>query len=118
MRRLVVSTVCRSCSGPAAAVGSAVSSPIRAENATNCRASSSESRCAFAGLSAVPEILMMLPSVTSARTRLRSSSPSTPSHFSAAAVRSVTTVLVAISAWVSSTRSSQAPGSSTDADVE
>lgn len=60
---------------------------------------------------------MMLPSVTSARTRLRSSSPSTPSQPSSSAVRSVTTVLVAISAWVSSTRSSQAPGSSTDADV-
>lgn len=116
MRRLVCTTICRSASG-AAASGSVLSPVICAAKVTNCWATWSESRCARSGVSAVPEILMMFPSAALALTRSRSSLPLTPGRSSVAATRSSTTELVAISAWVTSSRSSHAPGSSTDADV-
>ncbi|CAM5678968.1 hypothetical protein SPURM210S_02570 [Streptomyces purpurascens] len=59
----------------------------------------------------------MFPSAAWALTRSRSSLPLTPVQPSVAAARSTTTELLAISVWVSSSRSSHAPGSSTDADV-
>ncbi len=74
-------------------------------------------RCAPSGVSSVPEISMMFPSVTSTSTRSRSSPPSIPGRPSVAAARSTTAELVAISAWVTSSRSSHCPDSSTDADV-
>ncbi len=98
MRRLVCTTICRSASGRAAASGSVLSPAIRAANATNCRATWSESRCARSGVSAVPEILMMFPSAAWALTRSRSSLPLTPVQPSVAAARSTTTELLAISA--------------------
>lgn len=116
MRRLVCTTVCRSASG-AAASASVLSPAIRAANVTNCWATWSESCCARLGVSAVPEILMMFPSAVVALTRSRSSRPLTPVQPSLAAARSTTTELVAISAWVNSSRSSHAPGSRTDAEV-
>ncbi len=123
MRRLVFVTCCRSASGPAApsvslvAPVSPVSPAIRPANATNCRATWSVRRWARAGVSAVPEILMMLPSVAFALTSSRSSVRLTSGRRSAAAARSTTVELVAISAWVSSSRSSHCPGSSTEADA-
>ncbi len=117
MRRLVRTTCCRSASDSVAASEPALSPAIRAAKETNCWATSSESRCARPGLSAVPEILMMFPSVASAPTRSRRSMPSTPLQCSAAAARSTTSELVAISAWVSSSRCSHCPGRRTDADV-
>lgn len=117
MRWLVSATCCRSAPGPVAAPGSVLSPAIRAANVTNCWATWSESRCARSGVSAVPEILMMFPSVALALTRPSRSLPLTPVQPSAAAARSTTAELAAISAWVSSSRSSHCPGSSTDADA-
>ncbi|ARX88581.1 hypothetical protein SMD44_08068 [Streptomyces alboflavus] len=62
MRRLVSVTFCRRASGPVAASDWSSSPAIRAAKPTNCSAIRSESCCARRGLSAVPEILMMLPS--------------------------------------------------------
>nr|MCF0097938.1 hypothetical protein [Streptomyces sp. MH191] len=117
IRRLVVVTCCRSACGPDTSSVSEESPAIRPANATNCCATWSERRWARAGVSAVPEILMTLPSVTFARTRSRSSARLTSVQRSEAAARSTTVELLAISAWVSSPRSSHCPGSSTDADA-
>lgn len=117
MWRFVCTTICCSASSCPAASGSVLSSTIRAAKVTNCRATSSESCCARFGVSAVPEILMMFPSAALAVTRSCSALPLTPCQWSVAAARSITTELVATSVWVSSSRSSHAPGSSTDADV-
>lgn len=117
MRRLVSRTDFWSAASSSAAPGSAVSFAIRVAYETNSPATWSESRCARSGDSAVPEILMMLPSVALAPTRSRRSLPLTPAQPSLAAARSTTTELVATSVWVSSSRSSHVPGSSTDADV-
>lgn len=120
MRRLACATSSRSACGCVAS-GSLPSPESRAANATNCWAARSASRCACSGVSPVPEILMMLPSAAAAATRSRSSptpsAPPPPDRASSAATRSSTTELVAICAWVISSRSCHAPGSSTDADV-
>ncbi len=60
---------------------------------------------------------MMFPSAAVALTRSCSLPPPTPGQLSAAAARPTTTELFAISAWVSSSRSCQTPGSSTDAEA-
>lgn len=117
IRRLVSCTFLRSASGPAAASASVAPPAIRAENATNCWATRSVSCCARRGLSAVPEIVMMFPSAALAATRSRRSVPLTPDQSSLAAARSTTDELVAMSTWVSSSRSSHWPGSSTEADA-
>ncbi len=117
MRLLVCVTICCSASRCAAVSGSVLLSATRAANVTNCRATWSASRCARSGVSAVPEILMMFPSAVFALTWSRSSLLPTPVQWSASAAASTTTELVAISCWVSSSRSSQAPGSRTDAEA-
>lgn len=117
IRRLVSSTCSRSASGPVAASESVLSPATRAAKVTNCWAERSASRWARSGVSAVPEILMMFPSAAAALTLSRRSPPLTPCQWSAVATRSITTELVAISAWVSSSRSSHCPGSRTDADA-
>lgn len=115
MRRLVRVTSCRSASGPAAVSGSVLPPAIRAANATNSWATWSESRWARSGVSAVPEILMMFPSAALARTWSRSSPGLTPGRRSEAPTRSTTAELDAISAWVSSSRSSHWPCIRTEA---
>jgi hypothetical protein len=117
MRRLVSSTWFRSVSASVDAAESVLPPAIRAANLTNCAATWSESCCARFGVPAVPEILMMFPSAAVAVTRFRRSAPLTPFQPSVAAARSTTVELVAMSTWVSSSRSSHCPGSSTDADV-
>ncbi|OEV34355.1 hypothetical protein HS99_0036125 [Kitasatospora aureofaciens] len=116
MRRLACTTSCRSASGWAAS-GSALSPAMRPAKVTNCWATWSESCWARSGVSAVPEILMMFPSAAVALTLSRSELPLTPAQPSVAAARSTTTELVAISAWVSSSRSCHTPGSRTEADA-
>lgn len=117
MRRLASATFCRSASELVAASVSVLLPEIRAAKVTNSLAIWSESRCARSGVSAVPEMLMMFPSAALALTRFRRSLPLTPFQPSAAAVRSTTAELVAICAWVSSSRSSHCPGSRTGADA-
>lgn len=115
MRRLVSATCLRSASVAVSAAGSVLPPAMRVAKVTNCWASWSESCWARSGVSAVPETLMMFPSSALALTSSRSSVPSTPFHLSAAAARSTTAELVAMSTWVSSSRSSHWPGSRTDA---
>ncbi len=115
MRWLVRVTCCRRASGPVAPPGPEVPPAICAAYATNCWAISSESRCARSGVSAVPEILTMLPSEILALTRSRSSLLPTPLQRSVSAALSTTDELVAISTWVRSSRSSHCPGSRTEA---
>lgn len=115
IRRLVSTTCSRSASGAVAA--SVLPPAIRAAKVTNSWATRSENCCARSGVSAVPEILMMFPSAALALTRSRSSAALTPLQPSLSATGSTTDELVAMSTWVSSSRSSHCPGSSTDVDV-